>query len=106
MTSSRRHELFYDTHPKKLTSHDKFDVCTPSSFGRVKTDRQTDRIGLYILYQIPIFDTDVHGHFIFIHQDSAFICIDLLKYVIMLIRKPLYFNCYANFLEMQKKSIS
>ena len=29
----------------------KFDACTSSSFRGVKTDRQTDRIALYILYQ-------------------------------------------------------
>ena len=53
MMSLLRHKYPYDTHCGAVINRSKFDTCTYSSFRGVKTDtqtdRQTDRISLYIL---------------------------------------------------------
>ena len=46
----RRHRSPYDTHPGEAINHAKFDACTPSGFGGVKTPNHTRRknCALYI----------------------------------------------------------
>ena len=53
-------EFPYDIHPEEVIEPTKFDFSTPSSFDGVKTDRQTDRIALYILDAIAEFKQLLH----------------------------------------------
>ena len=38
----QRQETTYDIYPKEVIRRAKFDLCMPSSFERVETDRQTE----------------------------------------------------------------
>ena len=42
-------QLFFDPHYKVVINCAKFDVCTPSIFRAVKTDRHTDRFAVRLV---------------------------------------------------------
>ena len=52
----------FDTHFEEVIGLAKFDIYTPGSFGRVKTNRDTDRITLYTIYLMFYYFIQGHWH--------------------------------------------